>query len=115
MPLLEAQNAQIDKNKLEEFFSHYKSGQWIYPDAMHRALHLEYKDIYDILELCAKEKYLEHNIRLLCPLCHKYTGPVYKTLMDVPFEMGCDYDDQLIENPQKYMRVVYKVKDYEGL
>ena len=110
-PLLKERKFDIDVMEVQKFLCHYRAGQWIYPDAMYKSLRLDYKVIYDILEFCAEMDVLERNVRLLCPICHRYSGPFYKTLMDIPSELGCNYDDQIIEDPQKHMRVVYKVRD----
>ena len=108
-PLLKGKKFDIDLDATLDFLGHYSLGQYIYPDSMYRNLKLDYDIVYSILELCVEQKILEQNLRILCPVCKKYTGPFYKTLMDVPSESGCDSCDAIMEFPSQYVRVVYKV------
>lgn len=110
-PLLEEKNfnIDIDYDVIIEFLGHYSCNDWIYPDAMHRALLLDVRTVYEILDICMDQRMLEQYLQIYCPYCQRYTGRQYKTLGDIPQEMGCIHCDNIITKPREHAIIIYKV------
>lgn len=109
VPLLKEKKYNIDYDMLTEFLSHYKSNDWLYPDAMHRNLKIDIKTIYEILEYFADMKLLEQYLQIYCPHCQKYTGQYYKSIAELPDELNCLHCDNEILNPLNHAIIIYKV------
>ncbi len=108
-PLLEESKLNIDVDTLIDFLAHYKSGDWIYPAAIHRKLGFDLKVIYDALEVLQQNGYVDQFLEIYCPNCQRYTGQFFKTIGEVPSEIYCDNCDYEINNPLEHAAVVYKV------
>lgn len=108
-PLLKERKLTYDGEALKEFFKHYRSGEWIYPDAMHRALSLTIQEVYEILEAGVDAKALEQNLEVYCPRCQRFVGKRYKSIFDIPEEVNCVHCDFEIEDPLRHAIVIYKV------
>ena len=78
-PLLKEKKFNIDLDSFLDFMKQYQSNDWIYPDAIHRKLGMEIKDIYGILEMCVDENIVEQYLNVYCPICQRFTGNIYKT------------------------------------
>jgi len=109
-PLLKEKKFNIDCDTAIEYLELYRSGQWIYPGAMHRSLKISINDVYEILELCAEGGLAERYLDIYCPFCQRFTGFIYKTIMDIPEELNCPYCDNEIQDPSKHAVIIYWVK-----
>lgn len=109
-PLLKEKKFNVDCDVIISFLSNYNYNDWIYPDAMHRKLKLSIQDIYDILEICAKENLLTKYLQIYCPKCQRFTGNCYKTILEVPELINCIHCDEEINNALRHSIIIYKVK-----
>ena len=109
-PLLKEKKFNIDCDTAIEYLGRYRSGQWIYPGAMHRSLKISIKDVYEVLELCVEGGLAERYLDIYCPFCQRFTGFIYKTIMDIPEELNCPYCDNEIQDPSKHAVIIYWVK-----
>lgn len=110
VPLLKEQKSNIDCDAAIEFLGRYRSGQWIYPSALHKSLRMKIIDVYEVLELCSEVGLIEPYLEIYCPHCQRFTGYFYKTLMDIPEELNCIHCDSEIHNPENHAIVIYQVK-----
>lgn len=108
-PLLRDAKFDINVDDIITFLEKYKSGQWIYPSAVHRATNIDIKLIYDILEICSDNKIVEPYLEIYCPICNKYTKEYYKVISDIPPTLNCYQCDAEIRNPVNHAFVIYKV------
>lgn len=108
-PLLKEKKSNIDCEAVIEFLGHYKSKDWIYPDAMHRNLKISIKDIYEILEMCVEIGLIEQYLQIYCSRCQRFTGQYYKTIFEIPLEVNCIHCDEEITNPLEHAIIIYKV------
>lgn len=109
-PLLKEKKFNIDCDAAIEFLGRYRSGQWIYPGAMHKSLKISIKDVYEVLELCVEEGLIEQYLDIYCPFCQRFTGYIYKTIMDIPEVVNCPHCDNEIQDPSKHAVIIYRVK-----
>ena len=109
-PLVKEKRLNIDCNAAVEYLERYRSGRWIYPRAMHRSLKTSIKDVYEVLELCVEEGLLEQYLDIYCPFCQRFTGYIYKTIMDIPEELNCPHCDNEIQDPSRHAVIIYRVK-----
>ncbi len=109
-PLLKEKKYNIDCDAAIEFLGHYRSGQWIYPSAMHRSLRMSITDVYEILELCVDQGLIEQYLEIYCPFCQRFTGYYYKTIMEIPEELNCKHCDNEIQDPVKHAVIIYRVR-----
>lgn len=110
MPLLREKKSNIDFDAVSRFLGHYRSGHFIYPGAMHRSLKMPIIDVYEVLEICAENGYIEQCMEVYCPYCRRFTENIYKTLMEIPDELYCPHCDNVIEDPSRYAIIIYRVK-----
>lgn len=108
-PLLKEKKFNIDCDATIEFLNHYKSNQWIYPAAMKRALKIDLKLVYEILELCVEQGLIEQYLEIYCPKCQKFTGQQFKTVIDMPEEVICLHCDEEVYDPLSHAIVIYRV------
>lgn len=109
-PLLEEKKLNIDCDVVINFLNqHYKSGQWIYPDALHRSLRIGIVDAYTIMEICVEIGIAEQYLQIYCPHCQRFTGNYYKTLFDIPEDVYCVHCDNEVEKTVEHAVIVYKV------
>lgn len=109
VPLLKEKKFNIDCDAFIGFMAQYHSNDWIYPDAIHRELGIDIKDIYDILEIYVDESIVEQYLQIYCPNCQRFTGNCYKTALEIPEFVNCVHCDQEIENPLQHAIIIYKV------
>ena len=109
-PLLKEKKPNIDCDATIDFLGRYRSGQWIYPGAMHRSLRISIKDVYEVLEWCVEGGIIEQYLEIYCPFCQRFTGSIYKTIMDVPEQVNCPQCDNEIQDPSKHAIIIYRVK-----
>lgn len=108
--LLKEKKFNIDCNAVVNFLNrHYRSGQWIYPDALHRSFKISIVDAYEIMEVCVEAGIVEQNLEIYCPYCQRFTGNYYKTLFDIPDYIECVHCDNEIEKPAEHAIIIYKV------
>ena len=108
-PLLKEKKFNIDLDSFLDFMKQYHSNDWIYPDAIHRKLGIEIKDIYGILEMCVDENIVEQYLNVYCPICQRFTGNIYKTALEIPEFVNCVHCDTEIDNPLQQAIIIYKV------
>lgn len=108
-PLLKEQDFNIDIDEFEKFMGYYHHKDWIYPSAIHRKLKIDIKVVYCILELLARENYIESYLQIICPNCRRYTGLLYKNIGDIPKVLSCMNCDFEVEHPLDHAVIVYKV------
>ena len=108
-PLLKEKKYNIDTNKFVDFMSKYCVNDWVYPNVIHRELKVDMKYVYEILELCADNEIMEQYLQIYCPICQRFTGSRYKTILEIPEFVNCVHCDEEIENPLKYAIIIYKV------
>lgn len=109
VPLLKEKKSGIDCDAVVDFLGRYKSGDWVYPDAMHRNLKISIKAVYEILEMCSDVGLLEQYLQIYCPVCRRFTGQYYKTLVEIPQEVGCLHCGEDILNPLEHAIIIYRV------
>ena len=110
VPLLKEKKLNIDCDAVIGFLDqHYRSGQWIYTDALHRSLKIGIVDAYEMMEVCVEAGIVEQNLQIYCPYCQRFTGIYYKTLFDIPEEVGCVHCDNVVEKPAEHAIIIYKV------
>lgn len=108
-PLLKEKKFNIDVDAFITFMSKYRVNNWVYPDAIHRELHISIKDVYEALELCVEKGLLEQYLQIYCPKCQRFTGSCYKTALEIPEFVNCVHCDEEIENPLQHAIIIYKV------
>lgn len=108
-PLLKEKKFNIDVDAFITFMSKYRVDNWVYPDAIHRELHISIKDVYEALELCVEKGLLEQYLQIYCPKCQRFTGSYYKTALEIPEFVNCVHCDEEIENPLQHAIIIYKV------
>ncbi len=109
-PLLKEKKFNIGCDTIVDFLNqHYRSGQWIYPDALHRSLKLSIADAYEVMELCIESGIAEQYLQIYSPHCQRFTGNYYKTFFDIPEDIGCVHCDNGIEKPLEHATLIYKV------
>jgi hypothetical protein len=96
VPLLKAKKFNIDVGAFLNFLVKYKSGDYIYPSALHRRLGIDIKIIYEILEI-------------YCPNCSKFTGQCFNNVQDIPDEVNCLHCGEDIEHSLKNAIVIYRM------
>ncbi|MBP2058097.1 hypothetical protein J2Z60_001274 [Lactobacillus colini] len=109
-PLLKEQKFDIDIDKFIEYLSKYKSGNWIFPNVIHRELHIDVIKVYEVLDFLTKENFLEEYLRIRCPRCQQNAGYNFRTISDVPKFLGCLNCDFEIVNPLDHAIVIFKVR-----
>lgn len=109
VPLLKAKKFNIDVGAFLNFLVKYKSGDYIYPSALHRRLGIDIKIIYEILELYVELGILEQWLEIYCPNCSKFTGQLFNNVQDIPDEVNCLHCGKEIKHPLKNTVVIYKV------
>lgn len=116
MPSLR-ENKLIDFSNEKDIFSllnfienKYNPHDYIYPSALHRELKLRLKLIYSVLECAVEADILEQYLQLYCYHCQKYAGKKYKKVVDIPNFEYCLNCDEEINDPAKYIVVIYRVK-----
>lgn len=109
-PLLREKKSNIDCDAAIAFLGLYRSGQWIYPGAMHRSLKISIENVYEVLELCVEEGLIEQYMEIYCPFCQRFTGYFYKTIMEIPEDVFCPHCDNEIQVPIKHAIIIYRVK-----
>lgn len=108
--LLKEKKLNIDCDTVVDFLNqHYCSGQWIYPDALHRSLKLHIVDVYRIMEICVDLKIVEQYLQIYCPHCQRFTGNYYRSIFDIPDDLNCVQCDNEIEKIQEHARVIYRM------
>lgn len=109
-PLLKEKKFNIDCDAVVDFLNqHYRSGQWIYPDALHRNLKISIVDAYEVMEVCVEVGIVAQYLQIYCPYCQRFTGNYYKTLFDIPEDIGCVHCDNEVENPAEHAVIIYRV------
>lgn len=108
-PLLKEKKFNIDCNALFAFLNRYHKNDWVYPDALHRNLNIDIKEVYEILEMCAEHDILERYLQIYCPRCQRFIGSYYKTVFEIPFEVNCVHCGEDIEQPLQHAIIIYKV------
>ena len=108
-PLLKEKKFNIDCDAFISFMEQYHSKDWIYPDAIHRELGISIKEIYDIFEMCVDEGIVEQYLQIYCPICQRFTGNYYKTVLEIPEFVSCVHCDTEIDNPLQHAIIIYKV------
>lgn len=86
---------------------HYSSGNWVYPTAIHRTLHIEVPIVYEALELLVSNSLLTPYLEIYCPACHRYTREYFRTLSEIPVSLICQMCDLEINSPASHAVVVY--------
>lgn len=109
VPLIEEKKFNIDIETLLVFLEKYKSGNFIYPSALHRKLKVDIKTIYEILEIYVREGVLEQWLEIYCPNCNRFTGQMFNNIEDIPEEVNCYHCGEYVEYPLKHAIVIYKV------
>ncbi len=108
-PLLKEKKFNIDTDAFLNFIGQYHSGDWIYPDAIHRELGIALRDVYDIMEFFVDEGLTEQNLQIYCPSCQRFTGNIFRTVADIPEFVNCVHCDTEISNPLQHAIIIYKV------
>lgn len=108
-PLLKEKKFNIDCNVLLGFLNKYKKSDWVYPDALHRSLNIDIKEVYEILEICTEYDVLERYLQIYCPRCQRFTGSYYKTVFEIPSEVNCVHCGEDIKQPLEHAIIIYKV------
>lgn len=104
-------NNGIEKVKIEEFcelFSHYSSGQWLYPGVFKRKLKISIDIIYIILNELEKMNLVSSFFEVNCCECKRTLGEVYKNFLEIPDVIFCDNCKKEI-NTKANMYLIYKV------
>ena len=109
VPLLKERKFDFDTDIFVAFMSKYQKNNWIYPDAIHRELHISIRDVYEALELCVEEGLLERYLQIYCPSCQRFTGNCYKTALEIPEVVNCVHCDEEIDSPLQHAIIIYKV------
>lgn len=91
------------------FLQNYSAGDWIYPCAIHDALNLDIKVVYQVLDFLETDNIVEQYLELHCPSCHRFSGLFYKTIGDVPAELSCPSCGEKITNPLSHIEVIYRM------
>lgn len=99
----------VDLDELEKFLRIYRTGQIIYPSAMQRALHIQIRDVYRILELAVQAGACSQLLEVYCPKCQRFSGLKYDSVFDIPDEVYCIHCDDEIAKAVEHAIVVYKV------
>lgn len=108
-PLLKERKFNIDTDAFVSFMSRYRKNSWVYPDVIHRELHIHIKTVYEVLEVCAEQGMLEQYLQIYCPKCQRFTGNYYKTALEIPEFVNCVHCDEEIEYPLQHAIIIYKV------
>lgn len=108
-PLLRERKPDIDCDAVIRFLEKYRSGEWIYPAALHRNLRIRISDVYEVLELCVDAGLIEQYLEIYCPNCKRFTGYRFKTLKEIPEEIGCVNCDEVMDDPERHAIVIYRV------
>lgn len=108
-PLLKERKFNIDFDAFLNFMGQYQQNEWIYPDAIHRELGIAIKDIYDILEMCVDHGIVEQYLQVYCPSCQRFTGNIFKTILEIPEFVNCVHCDSEISDPLQHAIIIYKV------
>lgn len=109
VPLLKEKKFNIDVDAFLNFLVKYKSGDYIYPSALHRKLGIDIKIIYEILELYVELGAIEQCLEIYCPNCSQFTGQFFDNVQDIPDEVNCIYCGEDIEPSLKSAIVIYKI------
>lgn len=109
VPLLKEKKFNIDVDAFFNFLLKYKSGEYIYPSALHRKLGIDIKIIYEILELYVELGILEQWLEIYCPNCSKFTGQCFNNVQAIPDEVNCLHCGEDIEHSLKNAIVIYRI------
>lgn len=109
VPLLKELKFECAFDRLEVFLQHYRTGDWIYPAAMHRETGLGIKEVYALLERCASIGIVAQALEVYCPSCQRFIGKRYNTIFDIPETVNCVHCDEEIEHSLEHAIVIYKV------
>lgn len=107
-PLLKEKQYNSD-SVLSFLDSHYKHGEWIYPGAVSRETKIDIKLVYEILEVCQKQKIVERYFDIYCSNCKRLTGERYISYLSIPNETFCPHCDKEISDCFNMAIIVYKV------
>ena len=108
-PSLKEKKLNIDSDAFLSFMGQYQSGDWIYPDALHRELKISLKDIYSALEVFVDCGLTEQYLEIYCPNCQRFTGNIYKTALEIPEIVNCVHCECEILVPLQHAIIIYKV------
>ena len=108
-PSLKEKKLNIDSDAFLSFMGQYQSGDWIYPNALHRELKIALKDIYSALEVFVDVGLTEQYLEIYCPNCQRFTGNIYKTALEIPEIVNCVHCDCEIITPLQHAIIIYKV------
>lgn len=109
-PSLKEKKFNIDISAFLEFLGKYKSGDWIYPSAIHRELKIDVRTVYMLMESLRDSGFVEQYLEIYCPHCSRYTGRYFKTVADVEEEISCPHCDYEITDPVEHAVIVYRVR-----
>ena len=104
---------RTDYQAFISFMGKYHTNDWIYPAALHRALKIDIKSIYMMLEACHREGLIERIFEVYCPHCQKYSGNYFMYLTDIPGDVICMNCDEEINSPLEHTVVIYRMKPNE--
>lgn len=96
------------------FLQNYSADDWIYPCAIHDAVDLDIKVVYQVLGSLESDSIVEQYLELHCPTCHHFPGLLYKTIGDVPAEISCPSCGEKITNPLSHVEVIYRLVQHSG-
>lgn len=108
-PLLREKKCDIDIDSIIGFLGRYRSGEKIYPSAIHRELKISIVVAYEVLELISDNGLIDPWLEIYCPFCHRFTGYAYKTISELPEEVNCPHCDNEVSNPGRHAVVIYRV------
>lgn len=94
------------------FLQNYSIGDWIYPRAVHDALDLDIKVVYQVQKSLEADSIVEQYLELHCPTCHRFSGLFYKTIGDIPEEISCPSCGEKITSPLAHAEVIYRLIQY---
>ena len=98
VPLLKEKKFNIDFDAFLNYMGQYHSNEWIYPDAVHRELGIAIKEIY-----------VEQYLQIFFSVCQRFSGNIFKTVLEIPEFVNCVHCDSEIENPLQHAIIIYKV------
>lgn len=76
--------------QLCDFLKNFKKSQWVYPATIKRKLNVDMKTAYLILDVLAKNGFIESRYEVICAYCDTPSGHIYEVLNQLPETYFCE-------------------------
>ena len=98
---------KINFKELVNFLVMFKKGQFIYPSIIKRKFNISDEEIYNILNILEKEKYLKMYYEVFCGFCSKSLKiyEYYSQLEEMTYCDDCEENNITLNN----VKIIYKV------